>query len=632
MTDRRTFLQFMAMAGYSALAPTALRAQQGMEQFYDLPTFGNVSFLHISDLQAQWKSLYYREPDLQLGGGKGRDRPPYVTGDALLQYYNLMIGSAQAYAFSNVDYEASASDYGKLGGVASLMSLIGIVRQSRKDAWLLDGGNGQIHSSAPWASADVSDPIIAALGINAALPTGMPVKEVEPVHDVEYIAHNLVDKDAGKAPFAPYTLTQMNGVSVAVIGQVAHNELSNQVQEHSVVALESAAELKSESDSGSKPDPAADPVSTPGSDFVAKLDAAGLQQIVNEVRQKGARAVLLLSRAGVEADLKLASRIIGIDVILGGRSVTPLPEPISVSNKAGKTLVTNAGAQGRFLAVLDMQVGKKGMTDFRYNLLPVVESFVKPDRRVAALIDQAYLASKDKLAEKLAVSEGVLYRRGTFNGTWDEVLLQAMLQETGSQVALFPGYRWGATVPAGTTLTREDVINQTALGEENITYGLLRGDDILKLLEEAADDCFNVDAYKRTERDMLRTGGVTYGIDPRQAKGRRITNVMIEDKPLESDGFYKVVTWGVSVKFESQTQRSLESEMDLAANDRVEERKEKSEAAKEPLDSSGGNGNNTGANAGQSQSLQDLVVKYLKQKKNIATVKAYHPDVVHSIR
>lgn len=627
MTDRRKFLQFMAMAGYSALAPGSLRAQQGMEQFYDVPAFGNVSVLHISDLQAQWKSLYYREPDLQLDGGNGRDRPPYVTGDALLQYYNLMIGSAQAYAFSNVDYEASASDYGKLGGVAYLRSLIEIVRQSRKDAWLLDGGNGQIHSFAPWASADAAGPIIAALGINAALPTSMSVK------DVDYIAHNLVDKGTGKAPFAPYTLTQMNGVSVAVIGQVAHNELSNHAQERGVAARESASDLKSDPESDSRPDPASDPVSTSVADFVAKLDPAGLQQIVNEVRQKGARVVLLLSRAGVEADLKLASRITGIDVILGGRSVTLLPEPISVSNKAGKTLVTNAGGQGRFLAVLDMKVGKKGMTDFRYNLLPVVESFVKPDRRVAALIDQAYLASKDKLAEKLAVSEGMLYRRGMFNGTWDEVVLQAMLQETGSQVALFPGYRWGATMLAGTMLTREDIINQTALGQENTTFGLLRGNQILDLLEASADDCFNQDAYKRTERDMLRTAGLKYRIAPGQSKGGRITNVIIDDKPLQLDDLYKVATWGVSVTFVSQEKWAHESDTHHATNEqRIVDKNEASDFAKEPIDSPLNNDNNTDVNSGQTVPMQDLLVNYLKQIKTISEVKAYHPDVVRSVQ
>lgn len=627
MTDRRTFLQFMAMAGCSALAPTELRAQEGMEQFYDLPAFGNVSFLHISDLQAQWKPLYYREPDLQLGIGKSRDRPPYVTGDALLQYYNLMIGSAQAYAFSNVDYEASASDYGRLGGVAHLMSLIGIVRQSRGDAWLLDGGNGQIHSSAPWASADVSDPIIAALGINVALPTGIPVK------NVVYIAHNLVDKRTGKAPFIPYTLTQMNGVSVAVIGLAAHNESSNHVQEHGEVAPESATQPKSELKPDSKSEPVLIPASTPGPEFVANLDAAGLQKAVNEVRQKGARAVLLLSRAGVEADLKLASRITGIDVILGGRSVTPLPEPISVSNRTGKTLVTNAGAQGRFLAVLDMKMGKKGMTDLRYNLLPVVESFVKPDRRVAALIDQAYLASKDKLAEKLAVSAGVLYRRGTFNGTWDEVVLQAMLQETGSQVALFPGYRWGSAVLAGTTLTREDIINQTALGQENIMYGLVRGNQILDVLEASADDCFNHDAYKRTERDMLRTGGLKYRIDPEQSRGQRISTVMIEETLLSLDELYKVAAWGVPVSFESQEGAARE----VGAKEMISERSvvEKSEAsdktankAEDPMSSS----TDDSASISQSVPIQDVLVAYLKQKKKIAIVKSYRPELIESAK
>ncbi len=586
MTDRRTFLQFMAMAGCSALVPTALRAQQGMEQFYDLPKFGNVSVLHMSDLQAQWKPLYYREPDLQLEVVKDSDRPPYLSGDALLQYYNLMIGSAQAYAFSNVDYAASANDYGRLGGVAYLVSLIEIVRKSRKNAWLLDGGNGQVRSSAPWASVDVADSIIAALGINAALPTGRPVK------DIDYIARNLIDKDTGKAPFSPYILTQMNGVAVAVIGQVAHNEIS---------------------------------------EWVASLDIAGLQNVVDEVRQKGARAVLLLSRAGVEADLKLASRMTGIDVILGGRSLTPLPEPISVSNKTGKTLVTNAGGQGRFLAVLDMNIGPKGMTDFRYNLLPVVQSFVQPNRRVAELIDHAYLASKDKLTEKLAVTDGMLYRRGLFNGPWDEVVLQAMRQETGSQVALFPGYRWGPTVLAGTMLTREDIINVIAMGETNIKYGTLRGNQILDVLEEAANDCFNQNAFKRTEIDMMRTGGLTYRIDPDRQKGRRITNVIIGDQPLQPDDLYKVATWGVPVSFVPQAEEPdgagvRQNFIDKRPVDKSEPTNTVTELADSRMDSA----ITTDAEQSQSLPLQELLANYLKHKKKITAVKGYQPDVVRS--
>ena len=624
ITDRRAFLQLMAAAGAGMFAPAVLRAQQGMEQFYDLPAFGNISFMHITDVQAQWKPLYYREPAGQAAIGPAGATPPNVTGDALLQYYNLMIGSAQAYAFSSADYVASAADYGMLGGMAHLASLVGIVRRSRKQTWLLDGGNGMLASSAPWATADGAAALQHALDVDLGLPDRAHIQAAaasedagltQPSHSnlpasaqgraahYPYIAHNVFDPVNDKPLCTPYILQKRNGITVAIIGQAAHNEL---------FARDSCGEnTMPDTKTGVK------------ERAVMRLDEHGLQHIVDEVRGKGAQAVLLLSRAGVDADLQLATRVIGIDVILGGRSTTPLPEPILVSNNKGKTAVTNAGAQGRFLAVLDLDIDKGGLVDFRYSLLPVVASFVQADSRMAKRVDDAYATANTSLSEKIAMTEGLLYRRGTFNGTWDELLLQAMLQRSGAQIALYPGYRWGPTLLPGAAITREDMINQLALGETQMCWGTVRGRHIHAVLEAAAQALFDADAYKRSEQDMVRTGGLHYRLDPGQEQGKRITNVRVGGKPLLADEKYKVATWGLIVPFEfdqaAQTEASRADGKTKISNGIAS--KDTAQASVTTIESEDTPARTTLA-------MLDVLENYLKQRKTIPEMKTYEPEII----
>ncbi len=526
MTDRRAFLQFIMAAG-GACMQAPLKAQEGMEQFYDLPPFGNVTLLHITDLLDQWKPLYYREPAGQILPESSANRALTVSGDELLQYYNLMIGSAQAYAFSSADYEASAKDYGMLGGVAHLATLIHIVRKTRKNAILMDGGNGASTSWAPWASKAAVTRICGELKIDLALPDGDSIADEMPDGTSGYIARNLVSKQNDGGALPPYSLFRRDGRIIAVIGQLAHNEARHPLTD----TLESADAQSAEV----------------GAEFDVQFDPAGLQKTVDEVRDKGAIAVVLLSRAGIDADLQLAAHVTGIDVILGGRSLTPLPEPITVKNKKGKTLVTNAGAQGRFLGVMDMQIGKRGVLDFRYNLLPVVQSFLPADRKMDEQIRLAYESGSENLAAKLSVTQSLLYRRGSFNGSWDELLLDAMMQHTGADVAAFPGYRWGSTLLAGTTITLEDVVQQTARGPEHIAVGMLDGMQIRDMLEAAADDVFNHDPAHRTALDMLRTKGIDYTLLPEKGKGMRIADVIIGNHPLEPERKYRMAGWGVDL-------------------------------------------------------------------------------------
>jgi sulfur-oxidizing protein SoxB len=624
ITDRRAFLQLMAAAGAGMFAPAVLRAQQGMEQFYDLPAFGNISFMHITDMQAQWKPLYYREPAGLAEIDPAGATPPNMTGDALLQYYNLMIGSAQAYAFSSADYAASAADYGMLGGVAHLASLIDIVKRSRKQAWLLDGGNGALESSAPWATDDGATAIDHALGVDLGLPdrayiqataasehTGLtqpsdsnvrPSAQGRAAH-YPSIAHNVFDPVNNKPLCAPYILQKRNGITVAIIGQAAHNEL---------FARDGCGE-------NTKPDAKA----SVKDQLIIRVDEHDLQRTVAEVRDKGAQAVLLLSRAGVDADLQLATRVTGIDVILGGRSGTPLPEPILVSNKKGKTAVTNAGAQGRFLAVLDLDIGKGGLVDFRYSLLPVVASFVQADSQMAKRVDDAYATANTSLSQKIAMNEGLLYRRGTFNGTWDELLLQAMLQRSGAQIALYPGYRWGSTLLPGAAITREDMINQLALGETQMCWGTVHGRHIHAALEAAAQALFDANAYKRSEQDMVRTGGLHYQIDPDQEPGQRITNVMVGNQPLLADEKYKVATWGLTMPFESDQVAPTE-----ASGADAKPKIGKSMESKDTVQANVTTIEPEEMPARTTLTMLEVLENYLKQRKTIPEMKTYEPEIV----
>ncbi len=631
--DRRAFLQLLAAAGAGMLAPAVLRAQQGMEQFDDLPTFGNVSFMHITDLQSVWKPLYYREPAEQAATESADAKPPLVTGDALLQYYNLMIGSAQAYAFSSVDYEASAADYGPLGGIAHLASLIDIVKRSRKQAWLLDGGNGNLQSAAPWATGEEAIALHEALGINLALPNqaaiqtaiqtavssahpsetapsegGVSATAADQAEHASSIAHNVFDPACDKPLFAPYKLHKQNGVIVAIIGQAAHNE----------------GVAKDNCDTNTAPDKKTD-ANPP---VTIRLDEQGLQRIVNDARKQGAQAVLLLSRAGVDADLRLAARVTGIDVILGGRSATPMPEPILVSNKKGKTAVTNAGAQGRFLAVLDLDIKKNGLVDFRYNLLPVVAGFVQADSRMEKSVRAAYATADHNLSEKIAITQGMLYRRGTFNGTWDELLLQAMLQQSGAQIALYPGYRWGATLLAGAAITREDMMNQLALGDTHMCSGVLSGGQIQALLENAADALFSTDAYARSEQDMMRTAGLHYRINPEQAPGKRITDVMIGSQPLVTDEKYKVATWGVSAAFEPAQVMPVDRETEGEATTQSSDPESKEAVPVGAATEGEAKVEVDDMPATTPPTMLEVLESYLGQKKAIPVLTPYVPEII----
>ena len=516
--QRREFLGVLAaaVAAGASLRPRLSEAQAAGE-LYELPRFGNLSLLHITDVHAQLLPNRFREPSVNLGAGAAEGKPPHLVGAAFLKRFGIAPGSAAAYAFTCLDFEAAARRYGRLGGYAHIATLVKRLRAARPDALLLDGGDSwQGSGTSLWTRG--ADMLGAQKLLGVDLMTGhweftygaarlqeAVEKELAPI---EFLAQNVRTADFEDPVFKPYRLAPVNGVPLAVIGQAFPYT----------------------------------PVAHPRylfPNWTFGIQETRLQGVVDEVRSKGARAVVLLSHNGMDVDLKLAARVRGIDAILGGHTHDGVPAPVRV----GKTLVTNAGCNGKFVGVLDLQVGADGVTDYRYRLLPVFSNLLEPDPAMAAYIEKARSPYREKLAEPLAVTEGLLYRRGNFNGSFDEVILDALLAVKGAEIAFSPGFRWGGTLLPGEAITLEHVLDQTAITYPATTLTELTGDQIKAILEDIADNLFNPDPYLQQGGDMVRVGGLTYAFDPYAPIGARVFDLRLNDLPLRPAKRYKVAGW-----------------------------------------------------------------------------------------
>jgi sulfur-oxidizing protein SoxB len=516
--QRREFLRLLAFAATAgaSLRPGASEAQAAGE-LYDMPPFGNVSLLHFTDVHAQLLPTHFREPSVNLGVGAAAGRPPHLVGDALLKHFGIAPDTARAHAFTFLDFERAARRYGKIGGFAHLATLVKRLRAARPNALLLDGGDS-------WQGSAVSLWTRGADMIGAQKQLGVDLmtahweftygaervrqavdKELAPI---EFIAQNVKTTDFEDAVFKPYSLRSVNGVAVAVIGQAfPYTPIAN--PRHMVP------------------------------DWSFGIQEPRVQQMVDEVRAKGARLVVLLSHNGLNVDLKLASRVRGIDVILGGHTHDGVPAPITV----GRTLVTNAGSNCKFLGVLDLEVKEGGVTGHRHRLLPVFSNLLPPDAEMARYIAGTRTPHESKLQEKLAVTDGLLYRRGSFNGTWDQLILDALLAVKGAEIAFSPGFRWGTTLLPGDAITFEHVMDQTAITYPYSTLNEMSGEQIKAILEDVADNLFNPDPYLQQGGDMVRVGGMTYACDPQAKIGSRITDLKLKGKSIEAGKHYKVAGW-----------------------------------------------------------------------------------------
>ena len=522
---RREFLQVLAAAAASGLALDSRSVLAGNlpAHYYDTPPTGNVSFMHITDTHAQLKPIWFREPNVNLGVGTMAGKVPHLVGEHFLKHYGVKPGTVDAHAFTYLDFQTAAKTYGKVGGFAHLKTLVDQVRAARPGSLLLDGGDTwQGSATALWTNAqDMVDACIA-LGVDVMTPhwesTYGAARVMEIVNNdfkkagIDFVAQNIVTNDFGDQVFKPYTMREINGVQVAVIGQAFPYT------------------------------PVANPrYMVPDWSFGIRDD--NMQKWVDEARAKGAKVVVVLSHNGMDVDLKMASRVTGIDAIFGGHTHDGVPQPIQVKNAGGTTLVTNAGSNGKFLGVMDFDVKDGKVKGWNYRLLPVFANFLAADAKMEALISKIRAPYEAKLNEVLAVSDDFLYRRGNFNGTWDQLILDALMEVKGADAGFSPGFRWGTTILPGEAITLEKLMDQTAITYPQSTLTNMKGSMIKTIMEDVCDNLFNDDPYYQQGGDMVRVGGIHYTVNPTQSIGKRISDMTLNGKPVDPDKTYKVAGW-----------------------------------------------------------------------------------------
>ncbi|MEW8231974.1 MAG: thiosulfohydrolase SoxB [Candidatus Thiodiazotropha endolucinida] len=538
--SRREFLRLMGLAGAAGMMPSSVFAAKKLPaDLYEVPKFGNLSLLHITDTHAQLNPIYFREPNVNLGIGYAFNKAPHLVGKRLLDHFGVAPGSIEAHAFSYLDFDAAAGKYGKVGGFAHLKTLIQRIRDDRGpgNSLLLDGGDTwQGSGTAYWTRG--KDMVGACNRLGVDVMTGhweftyLDEEVISNIADFkgDFVAQNVMvreealfdykfpdfdgfNEDEGNA-FKPYVIKQVGGARVAVIGQAFPYT----------------------------------PIANPQRfipDWTFGIQDELMQGVVDTVREnEKPDVVVVISHNGMDVDLKMASRVSGIDVIMGGHTHDGMPAPTVVKNAGGKTLVTNAGSNGKFLGVMDLDVQGGKVRDFRYRLLPIFSNLLPADKAMQAYIDEVRAPYKDKLEEQLAVTEETLYRRGNFNGTFDQVICDALTTVNDAQISLSPGFRWGTTVLPGQTITMDNVMDQTCITYPETYRREMKGSDIKAILEDVSDNLFNKDPYYQQGGDMVRVGGLDYVCEPGAGFGKRISNMTLEDgTKIESDKNYVVSGW-----------------------------------------------------------------------------------------
>jgi S-sulfosulfanyl-L-cysteine sulfohydrolase len=531
---RRDFLTLAGAAALSGGLPRMARSADSAS-VYDLERFGNARILHMTDTHAQLLPVYLREPSVNLGLGAMQGRPPHLVGRAFLDRFAIRPDSADAYAFTCIDFEKSAARFGRLGGFAHLKTLIDHLRSDAGSghSLLLDGGD-------LWQGTGLANTMQGADMVEAANLLGIEAmtghweftygeKALRSNLDRfkgEFLAQNVYlteeaafndakafDPPSGRV-FKPATIKEIGGHRVAVIGQafpyvpIAHPKRF-----------------------------------TP--DWTFGIRDEELQKLVNGLRTNDkVDAVVLLSHNGMDVDLKLAGRVSGIDVILGGHTHDAVPQPIPITNAGGTTLVTNAGSNGKFLGVLDLELAKGRVGGVRYRLLPVFSELLKPDAAMQALIEKIRQPYVTAYAEKITTSERLLYRRGNFGSTVDQLICDALRGEFDTEIALSPGFRWGLSVLPGLPLTMEDLLSETAMTYPETYVQSMTGSQIKDLLEDVCDNLFNADPYYQQGGDMVRVGGFSYTCTPAENVGRRISELKLDNGHAITAGKnYKVAGW-----------------------------------------------------------------------------------------
>jgi len=531
--NRREFARLLGMASAAGLLPTGARA--AWSDFYDQGNFGDLRLLHFTDCHAQLNPVYFREPSVNIGVGAALGQPPHLVGDAFLAHFGIPKNGPRAHAFTHLDFAEAAASYGKVGGFAHLATLVKQLRQEygSDKTLLLDGGDTwQGSGTSLWTRG--RDMVGACNLLGVDMMTGhweftyedSEVKSNIEAFNGDFVAQNVrvseeamfagaqaFDEFSGHA-FPPYVIKTLGGRRVAIIGQAFPYT----------------------------------PIANPSRfipDWTFGIQAEALQELVDDIsaREKP-DAIVLLSHNGMDVDLKLARVVSGIDAILGGHTHDGIPQPVQVSNSRGTTLVTNAGANGKFLGVLEFKFGAGGIEDYRYRLLPVFSNMLPADAEMQRYIDTVRAPYLDTLNEELAVAGELLYRRGNFNGTFDQLICDAQRAVGDAQISLSPGFRWGTSVLPGQPITMDNLLDQTCITYPETYVREMSGAEIKLILEDVADNLFNPDPFYQQGGDMVRVGGMDYEIAPNAGSGQRISGMTLDNgQRLEASKSYKVAGW-----------------------------------------------------------------------------------------
>ncbi len=539
---------------------------------YEVAKTGNARILHITDTHGNLLPNYFREPNVNLGFGATFGQLPHVVGNKLLKKIGVKAGSADAYAFTYNNFEDLAAKYGKTGGFGQIKTVLDSLRESAggvQNTLTLDGGDTwQGSGTSLWTRGADMVEACNILGVDVMVGhweftyreeetlknigffkgdfLGQNVRIIEDALMAdEYItmtekygSNGLFDEDKG-LPFKPYVIKNVGGYRIAVIGQAFPRTSNTNPQKYFF----------------------------PDWSFGLREDE--MSELVVDIRKnEKPDAVIIISHNGMDVDIKMASRIIGIDAIFGGHTHDGMPKPVEVKNAGGVTVVTNAGCSGKYIGVMDLNIKDHKVMGYEYKMLPILTDFIKPNAAMVSFINKMRTTKYDKnvvearstemsnnpdrvgktydaiLTEKLCTTEQTLYRRGNFMGTWDQVLVNSLREEHNADFAMSAGVRWGTSVPAGYDVTMEDLMTNTSMTYGETYVSELKGAHLKEILEGIAENLFVQDPYLQSGGDMVRMGGMNYTIDPALGLGQRISNMKDDEgTPIDSNKSYKVSGW-----------------------------------------------------------------------------------------
>ena len=526
MFSRRDFLQvgmatsaIYGASGFGSFSKLSAQQKLSQDDLLRFDTYGNVSLIHITDIHAQLKPIYFREPEINLGVGSALGQVPHITGANFRKMYGIDDGSPSHYALTHNDFSALANEYGRVGGLDRVATVVKSIRADRPDAILLDGGDTW-HGSYTCHHTQGQDMVNVMNALKTEAMTfhweftlgSDRVHEIIDTLPFPALGQNIFDAewDEPAEYFKPYTFFERGGSKIAVIGQAFPYM----------------------------------PIANPSwmfPEYSFGIRDENMQAMVDEVRGLGADLVVVLSHNGFDVDKKMASIVTGIDIILSGHTHDALPEPVLIDN----TIIVASGSNGKFVSRVDLDVRNGQMMGFKHKLIPIFSDVITPDPDMAALIDGERAPYVDQLSEVIGQSESLLYRRGNFNGTWDELICQALIEEREADISMSPGVRWGPSILPGQDITREDIWNVTSMSYGKVYRTEMTGEFIHIILEDVADNLFNPDPYYQQGGDMVRIGGMGYRIDINKPQGERITELTLlkTGERIDPSKTYIVAGW-----------------------------------------------------------------------------------------